>query len=54
MCKQLAVIAAVKADGDALTHGLLTLGLNDIGKCLCCVADDVDIHLVKAELHGTS
>ena len=51
MSKKLAVVAAVKADGYALFHCLLALGLDDVCKRLGGVADDVDIHLMQTELH---
>ena len=51
MSKKLAVVAAVKADGYALFHCLLALGLDDVCKRLGGVADYVDIHLMQTELH---
>ena len=52
MGKLHAVVAAVHADGHALIHGGLPLGADDIGKALGGPADDIDIHLVQAHLHG--
>ena len=52
--KLAAVETAVSGDGDTLRHGLLTLGHDDVGKGLGGVADDVDVHVVQAQLHGTA
>ena len=52
MGKEHVVVAAVHADGHALLFGLLALGGDDVGKALRGPADDVDVHLVQAYLHG--
>ena len=46
-----AVETAVVVDGDALGHRLLALGADDVGEGLGGVADDMDIHMMKADLH---
>ena len=45
------VVAAVHADGDALFHGLFALSADDVGKALRRPADDVAVHVVKANVH---
>ena len=52
--EKLAVVSAVEADGYALFHCVLALGLDDISKGLSRVANDVDIHLMKAQLHRSA
>ena len=52
--KLAAVETAVSGDGDALAHGLLALGHDDVGKRLGSVADDVDVHVVQSQLHGAA
>ena len=47
-----AVVAAVHADGNALVHGGGAFGADDIGKALGGPADDINVHLVQAHLHG--
>ena len=46
------VVAAVHAQGHAPALGLLPLGADDVGKALGGPADDMDVHLVQAHLHG--
>ena len=46
------VVAAVHAQGHAPAPGVLTLGADDVGKALGGPADDMDVHLVQAHLHG--
>ena len=46
------VVAAVHADGDAPLLPLLTLGADNVGKALGGPADDVDVHIVEAHIHG--
>ena len=46
------VVAAVHAQGHAPALGLLPLGADDVGKALGGPADDMDVHLVQARLHG--
>ena len=46
-----AVETAVVVDGDALAHRLLAFGGDDVGKGLGRVADDMDVHVVKTDLH---
>ena len=48
------VDAAVHADGHALLLGLLALSTDDVGEALGGPADDIDIHLVQAHLHGAA
>ena len=48
----LGVVPAVKADGHAPGGGLLSLLQNHLGKGLGGVADDVDVHPIKAHAHG--
>ena len=48
------VVAAVEADGHATLHGLLPLGLDDLGKGLGGVADHMDVHLVQTHAHGAA
>ena len=50
--EQHVVVAAVHADGHALLFGGLALGGDDVGEALSGPADDVDVHLVQAHLHG--
>ena len=38
-------------NGNALAHSLLALGGDDVGKGLGRMADDMDVHVVKADLH---
>ena len=47
-----AMVAAIHADGNALVHGGRAFSADDIGKALSGPADDIDIHLVQAHLHG--
>ena len=46
------VVAAVHADGHALVHSGLPLGTDDVGEALGGPADDIDVHLMQAHLHG--
>ena len=48
------VVAAVHAQGHAPALGLLALSADDVGKALSGPADDVDVHLVQAHLHGAT
>ena len=52
--KLLRVVAAVEAHHDAAVHSLLPLGLDDLGKGLSGVTDDVDIHPVQADGHSAA
>ena len=52
--KLLRVVAAVKAHHNTAVHSLLSFGLDDLGKGLGGVADDVDIHPVQADGHGAA
>ena len=47
------VVPAVHADGNASALALRTLGGNDVGKALGRPADDMDVHIVKARVHGS-
>ena len=47
-----AMVAAIHADGNALVHSGRAFGADDIGKALGGPADDIDIHLMQAHLHG--
>ena len=41
-------------NNDALLLCLFPLGGDDIGKGLGGVADDMDVHMVQAQLHGAA
>ena len=53
-CKIVAVETAVMGNGNALVHSFLTLSHNNIGKCLSCVADYMNVHVVQTQLHGAA
>ena len=46
------VVAAVHADGHAPVLPLRPFGADDVGKTLGGPADDVDVHVVEAHVHG--
>ena len=48
------VETAVVCNSDALLLGFLTLSADNICKSLSSVADNVDVHVVQAQLHGAA